>query len=69
MNNSNRLFVGIAIGAIAVFLILLLSGSWGGGGMMGPWMMGNPWMWMMGPWVMLFLAAIVIWAVESGKKK
>ncbi len=76
--------MGFTIFSLAVILILLLSGSWGG--MMGGWSYG-----MMGPWMMagwgaapfgwigmviivfapaIFILLLAIWVVEQmGKKK
>ena len=80
--NNRWSVLGIPLAALAVLVILLLSGGWPGWGhgwgMMGPWMMGNWGYGMMGPgwglglvlaWALLgaFLAALVIWA--AGKKK
>lgn len=79
--NNKSLVVGIVLGALAVFLILLLSGSWGG--MMGPgWgMMGPGMMWGFAPLGMIALLAIVfipaivtlllaIWVIENlGKRR
>ena len=83
--NNRWSVLGFTLAALAVLLILLLSGSWGGMmgpgwgyGMMGPWMMGGwgfapfGWIGMTFMWLIpiLFLAALVIWVVQnSGKKK
>lgn len=77
--NRNSFVAGGVIGALAVFLIWLLSGGWGGMmgpgwnyGMMGPWMMTgwmgfNPLGWLI--FLGVFLAALVLWAANSGKKQ
>ena len=79
--NNRWSVLGFTLGALAVLLILLLSGSWGGMmgpgwgyGMMGPWMMGGwgfGWIAMILAWMIpgLFLAALVIWAAQELTKK
>lgn len=69
---NNRLFVGITLATLAVLVILLLSGSWGG--TMGPWMMGGwgsrwmsmSFMWLVPVGLVVLIVLGLIWLVRSG---
>ncbi len=85
INWPRVLAIGAATTFVFGFVVALFGGSsvvfgpsWSHGwGMMGPWMMAGwgaapfGWIAMFFMWLIpiLFIAALVIWAVQSGKKK